>query len=80
MDKDTHQFEDFLMQVPAHGQAFAVTQHARLTGEGYRCKIENKPSGFLVSYGQPKTRRVILNFLTRKKGLYNAATAAFNSW
>ena len=70
MDNETHQFEDFLLQVPPQGQAFAIATHARLTGEGYKCKIENKANGFLVSYGQPKTRRVILNFLARKKGLY----------
>jgi len=70
MEKETHQFEDFLLQVPAQGQDFAAGVHARLTGEGYRCKIENKPSGFLVSYAHPKTRRVMLNFLTRKKGLF----------
>ena len=70
MDQDTHQFEDFLLEVPAQAQVYAAGVHARLTGEGYKCKIENKASGFLVSFAHPKSKRVILNFLTRKKGLF----------
>ena len=70
MENHALQFEDFLLQIPAHAQGFAEGVHARLTGMGYRCKIESKPSGVLVSYGHPKSRRVILNFLARKKGVF----------
>ena len=63
-------FEDFLLQAPAHSLGFVSGVHARLTGAGYKCRIESKASGYLVSFDQPKSKRVLLNFLTRKKGLF----------
>ena len=69
MDKHAPPFEDFLMTVQPEYQAFAAGIHESLLQGGYQCKIESKANGFLVSYAHPKTKRSLLNFLFRKKGL-----------
>lgn len=69
MEKQLFQFEDFLLEVSPEYQAFAVEIHQSLVRDQYKMKIERKANGFLVSYAHPKTRRSLLNFLFRKKGL-----------
>jgi len=69
MEKVVYQFEDFLLNVAPEYQEFAAGIHAVLTEAGCKIKIESKASGFFVSYANPKTKRSMLNFLFRKKGL-----------
>ena len=69
MEKVTYQFECFLQTVAPEYQAFAAGIHAALTAAGCKLKIESKASGFFVSYANPKTKKSMLNFLFRKKGL-----------
>ena len=70
MDKPVFTFENFLADVSPEYREFAEGINAALLGEGYKYRIESKANGFLVSYSHPKTKRSILNFLFRKKGLY----------
>jgi len=69
MEKITYQFEDFLQSVAPEYQEFAAGIHASIMAAGCKIKIESKASGFFVSYANPKTKRSMLNFLFRKKGL-----------
>ena len=65
-----YQFSDFLVDVSDDCKDFAAAIHEMLTGDNYKLKIESKASGFLVTYAHPKTKKSILNFVFRKKGLY----------
>ena len=69
MEKAVYQFEDFLAQVDPNYKDFAVLIHEAFIADGYKIKVENKKTGFFVSYSHPKTKRSVLNFLFRKKGL-----------
>ncbi|MDR1955050.1 MAG: hypothetical protein LBP82_03770 [Candidatus Methanoplasma sp.] len=68
-EKGGHSFEDFLSKVGADRKGFVTDIHDSLTDERYKAKIELKASGFFVSYSHPETKRSILNFFFRKKGL-----------
>lgn len=69
MGKANYQFEDFLSEVNPEYKGFAVQIHESLLQDGYKVKVESKTAGFFVSYSHPKTKRSMLNFLFRKKGL-----------
>jgi len=69
MEKIVYQFEDFLAKVKQDYKEFVTKIHEALVQDGYKVKIESKTSGFFVSYSHSKTKRVMLNFLFRKKGL-----------
>jgi len=62
-------FNDFLVTVELQHQSFAQAIHENLIEKKIKVKIENKASGFFVSYSNPKTKRSLLNFLFRKSGL-----------
>ena len=62
-------FNDFLVTVEPRHQEFAKAIHERLVENNFKVKIENKASGFFVSYSHPKTKRSLLNFLFRKSGM-----------
>lgn len=69
MDKQVLSFENFLFNVSPQYQPFVQKVHDELLGQGYKLKLEMAKSGYLVSYGHPKTKRSILNFVFRKSGL-----------
>jgi len=70
MAKINYQFEDFLNNVEPQYRDFVNEIHELLMKDNYKIKIEEKATGFFVSYEHPKTKRNILNFLFRKKGLF----------
>jgi hypothetical protein len=69
MAKEKYQFEDFLAEINQEQKAGVTNIHNSMTGSGYKNKVENKASGFLVAYTHPKTKRSILNLFFRKDGL-----------
>jgi hypothetical protein len=69
MTDQEYMFEDFLANVREEDKNFVNEVHGTLLRDRYKAKIEHKANGFFVSYSHPKTKRVILNFLFRKKGL-----------
>jgi len=69
MDKSTYNFEDFISTLNPESKDFVIKINDILQKESYKIKIEDKVSGLFVSYSHPKTKRSILNFQNRKKGL-----------
>ena len=69
MVKEEYQFEDFIVNVNDEYKEFVNQIHNLLSQDGYKTKVESKATGFFVSYSHPKTKKNILNFLFRKKGL-----------
>ena len=69
MEKKEYRFEDFLLDVHPAYQEFVTHLHADLLLHGYQIKIEMAKSGFLVTYFNVKTKRSVVNFVFRKKGL-----------
>ena len=69
MKNTEHKFEDFLINVEDAYKEFVNNINKQLLIKDYIIKIESKASGLFVSYSHPKTKRGILNFLFRKKGL-----------
>ena len=62
-------FDDFLKTVEPQHKAFAESMHKELIANGYKAAIESKATGFFIGYKHPKTKRSLMNFLFRKKGL-----------
>ena len=77
-------FDEFMKAVDPQHKGFVEATHNELIANGYKITIESKASGFFVTYKHPKTKRSLLNFLFRKKGLLarlypvNKATAIPN--
>ena len=68
MEKTVYKFEDFLTSVEPEHKYFFTKIHESLIQENYKTKIESKAAGLFISYAHPKTKRSILNFLSRKNG------------
>ena len=73
MNKATYQFEDFfdfLEEVSNEYRRFVTEVHEKLLQKGCKVKISStKKYPFQVAYTMPKSRKGILNFYLRKKGL-----------
>jgi hypothetical protein len=69
MEKIHYGFKDFLSQVEKHNKDFVKNTHDLLVKEEYKVKIEAKKAGMFISYTDPKSKKVLLNFLFRKQGL-----------
>lgn len=67
--KEEIPFEDFLITVEPKYQAFVLGLHEYMLENGCKTKIELKSSGHLVSYTHTPSKKVIVNFVFRKKGL-----------
>lgn len=67
--KEEIPFEDFLITVDPKYQAFVFGLHEYMLENDCKTKIELKSSGHLVSYQHTPTKKVIVNFVFRKKGL-----------
>jgi len=62
-------FIDFLKVVEPQHQNFVKEIHESLIASGYKIKVENKATGYFVSYSHPKTKQSVFNFFFRKKGM-----------
>ena len=69
INKATIPFENFLSEVSPDYKSFAEEINSSLLANGCQSKIEQKASGYFVSYTCSKTKRSLLNFLFRKSGL-----------
>lgn len=69
MSKDGLRFEDFLMEVDSACLGIVTQLHEYLTENGCGVKLEAAKSGYVVSYSHNKTKKVIANYVFRKKGL-----------
>jgi len=62
-------FEDFLMEVDSACLTIVLGLHEYLMEQECAVKIESAKSGYVVSYSHSKTKKVIANYVFRKKGL-----------
>lgn len=62
-------FEQFLEAVDADHQAFILDLHNYLTDNGCKITLEEKKSGPFASYKHTKSKKSIVNLLSRKKGM-----------
>ncbi|MCL2456175.1 MAG: hypothetical protein FWD19_01345 [Defluviitaleaceae bacterium] len=69
MEKKDYRFEDFFEDVNDKDKDFVSKVHELLTRDDCKIKVELKATGFFASYSHPTTKRSILNFAFRKKGL-----------
>lgn len=61
--------EDSTNEVDPSYESFINSLHKYLLENGCKMKIELKSSGYLVSYSHTPSKKVIVNFVFRKKGL-----------
>ncbi len=69
MNTEKPTFESFLAEVPIAFRPFALALRQELSTAGWKEKMEQKPSGTVLTYAHPKTRRSLLNLLRKPKGL-----------
>jgi len=60
--------EQFLGALDGEHPAFIRELHDYLTENGCKVRVEEKKSGFFASYRHVKSKKSIVNFLSRKKG------------
>ena len=63
-------FEDFLVNVNPVYQSFAKQMHAYLLDNDCKLKLKLAKNGYVVSYSHGISKRVVLNFVFRKNGLF----------
>ena len=69
MDNNKASYENFLNEVhPVYREA-ADQIHDYLLRSGCKIKIQPAKSGYVVSYSDPRTKKVAANFVFRKNGL-----------
>lgn len=69
MSKEGLNFEDFLMEVDSACLEIVLHLHEYLLEQECTVKLEAAKSGYVVSYSHSKTKKVIANYVFRKKGL-----------
>ena len=69
MAKEEIKFEDFLTNVSPENLGFVHETHELLLQNGCSYKIEAAKSGYVFSYLTPKTKKVLANYVFRKKGM-----------
>jgi hypothetical protein len=62
-------FDDFIMSVAPQYQGFAQEINSYLLQNGCMLKMAQAKNGLVVSYQHPAKKRVLMNFVFRKKGL-----------
>ena len=62
-------FDDFIISVVPHYQGFARSINDYMLNNGCALKITTAKNGFVVSYQHLAKKRVVMNFVFRKKGL-----------
>lgn len=68
MAKEEFRFEDFLNDISPEYADIAGNLHNFLLESGCGLKMQLAKSGHVVSYTDPKTKKVTANFVSRKKG------------
>lgn len=69
MSKEGLRFEDFLMEVDSAYLGIVTQLHEYFLENNCAVKLESAKSGYVVSYSHTKTKKVIANYVFRKKGL-----------
>lgn len=69
MEKQTISFDNFLFDVHPQSRPFVEQIHETLLQNGCTVKLTQAKNGYVVSYTYMPQKRVIINFVFRKKGL-----------
>ena len=69
MSKEKPRFEDFLMCVGPDDIAFVKHMHEFFTKNGCEVNIKDAKNGYVVSYVHTGTKKTVVNYVFRKKGL-----------
>jgi hypothetical protein len=75
LSKTDISFDDFLVNVNPQYRGFAMQTHEAMLQGGCKLKLTPAKSGYVVSYAHGKSKRVIMNFVFRKKGLSHVSMA-----
>lgn len=67
--QDTISFEDFTAMVNPKMVPFVMELDALMRGSGCKVGIEPAKNGYVVRYKKPESKRVLANFVFRKKGV-----------
>ncbi len=70
MAKEQHDFNEFIENIGDDHIEFYKQMNDFLEGKGYTTKVELKKTGYSVSYISNETKRTLLNYGTRKKGVF----------
>jgi len=70
MGKVKYTFEDFIKERGKDHEDFYRDLHACLTGEGYMAKVDQKKTGYFLSYIDKASKKTLLNVVSRKKGSF----------
>lgn len=62
-------FEEFMFDVHPALHPFVARMHERLTLTDCTFELKMAKSGYVASYAYKKTKRVVLNYVFRKKGM-----------
>lgn len=69
MSKEKIPFEDFLMDVNPTDLEFVMQMHEVMLEHNCKVEIKSAKSGFVVSYTDGASKKVVANYVFRKKGL-----------
>ena len=70
MDKNDLCFDDFINEVDPNYHGFALQTHEHMLQNDCKLKMTHAKNGYVVSYQHGKKKRVIMNFVFRKSGLF----------
>jgi len=70
MGKEKYSFEDFIVNVGDLHTDFYNVINRLLTENEFIPKVELKRAGYALSYIQKANKKTILNFVSRKKGMF----------
>lgn len=63
-------FEDFMKDVHPANMADVEAIHEALTAHGCKTELKQAKMGYVLSYKDPATKKVLANYVFRKKGMF----------
>lgn len=83
MNTMDEKFKLFLNDIPTEMQEFVINLDALLEEKGSKREIKSAKQGFVTSYSNPNTGKVLLNYVFRKTGvkmrIYAAGVGNYDS-
>lgn len=68
MEKKELKFESYLSDISPEHEGLVLGLHDMMTGRGCQVKLQEAKMGHVVSFTDPKTKKTVANFVSRKKG------------
>lgn len=70
MAKEVLKFEDFISNSDPLHSTFFEQVNGMMVEKGYKIIVESKKTGYGLTYKDAKSKKSIMNFVKRKKGVY----------